>query len=79
MTSVQIEEIISHLNSLKEENDLGKKFRAKAEQVISILTSDVQLAVEKALIELEELNSMEMPSYHRTQVWDVISMLESVK
>ena len=79
MTQTQLQEVISHLTDLKEESDVSKKFKEKAERVIKILNEDNQLAVEKALFELEELNSLELPVYHRTQVWDVISMLESAK
>tara|TARA_Y100000031_G_C7881834_1_gene231109 strand:- start:224 stop:469 length:246 start_codon:yes stop_codon:yes gene_type:complete len=78
-TEQEIHEVVEYLQSLKEESDSNKKFREKADSAISILQSGHQLAVEKALFELEELNSVDLPSYHRTQVWDVISMLESIK
>lgn len=33
--------------------------------------------IDKALRELEELDSSEIPPYDRTQLWDIISLLES--
>ena len=72
-------EIIEFLDELKDDPDSNKRFKEKATHVISILSSNEALACEKALIQLEELNSLDLPSYHRTQVWDVISMLESTK
>ena len=75
----ELEEVVEYLRALKEEQDVSKKFKEKTEHVITILTSGAQLSVEKALLELEELNSLNLSPYHRTQVWDAISMLESIK
>jgi len=71
-----IKDAINCLKSLQEENDISKKFRERMEIVIKILNSKEELSIEKALHELEELNSLDVPSYHRTQVWDIISLLE---
>lgn len=74
-----IRDAIDCLKSLQQENDISKKFRERMEIIIKILNSKEELAIEKALHELEELNSLDTPSYHRTQVWDIISILESCK
>ncbi|HLD39549.1 MAG TPA: UPF0147 family protein [Candidatus Nanoarchaeia archaeon] len=73
------EEVIARLEELREEFDSNKKLKEKMNSVISILRKNPDLVIEKALTELEELNSMNLPSYHRTQVWDVVSLLESLK
>lgn len=70
--------VIEYLSALKEEGDVSKKFKEKTEKVIKLLETDSLVAIEKALLELEELSSLEMSSYHRTQVWDAIGMLESI-
>ena len=75
----RVQEVVDYLEDLNEEQDVSKRFKEKTTTVISILTTNEQLAVEKALIELEDLNSFDISSYHRTKVWDVISMLESIK
>ncbi len=75
----QFQEVIAQLEALKEEFDSNKKAKEKLNAVIAILSKNADLAVEKALIELEELNSLNLPSYHRTQVWGVASLLESLK
>ncbi|MBI2582190.1 UPF0147 family protein [Candidatus Woesearchaeota archaeon] len=75
----QFQEIIAQLEALKEEFNSNKKIKEKLDNVIALLNKNADLAVEKALIELEELNSLNLPSYHRTQVWDVVSLLESLK
>lgn len=74
-----IKEALAQLEALKEEFGSNKKVKEKLDAAIAILTKNADLAVEKALIELEELNSLNLASYHRTQVWDVVSLLESLK
>jgi uncharacterized protein (UPF0147 family) len=79
MNNSPYQEAIDHLCTLMEDSDSGKIFKEKSQEAIKILQANEELAVEKALLELEELSSNEMSSYHRTQVWDVISLLESMK
>lgn len=75
----QIQDVIARLEELKGEFNSNKKLKEKMDAVIFILTEGADLALEKALNELEELNSLNLASYHRTQVWDVVSILESLK
>ena len=74
-----LQEVIVRLEELKAEFESNKKLKEKLDRVIALLNKNADLAVEKALIELEELNSLNLASYHRTQVWDVVSLLESLK
>jgi len=74
-----LQEVVARLEELKEEFDANKRLKEKIDTVISILNQDADLVIEKALSELEELNSMNLPSYHRTQLWDIVSLLESLK
>ena len=71
--------IIENLSELKEDADVSRRFKEKAEQIITILHEPSQVAVQKALLELEELGSLDTTSYHRTQVWDVMGMLAGIK
>ncbi len=73
------EEVIARLEELRGEFDSNKKLKEKMDVVISILNKNQDLVIEKALSELEELNSLNLSSYHRTQIWDVVSLLESLK
>jgi len=75
----EIQEVVSHLEELQEDHDANKRLKEKTSLVISILTVGAEMSVEKALIELEELGSLNLPSYHRTKVWDIVSLLESLK
>ncbi len=75
----QFQEVIVRLEELREEFDSNKKLKEKINTIIHILNQDAELTIEKAISELEELNSLSLPSYHRTQLWDVVSLLESLK
>ncbi|MBS3169618.1 UPF0147 family protein [Candidatus Woesearchaeota archaeon] len=77
--SPSIDDALSRLHVLINEEDSGKAFCERAAKVISLLQSNTELAVEKALLELEDLNMLDLPSYLRTQIWDVVSLLESAK
>jgi uncharacterized protein (UPF0147 family) len=72
-------EIVIQLHELKNDSETSKSLKEKIDKVISIIDANADLALEKALFALEELNSTDLPSYHRTQVWDVISLIESAK
>ncbi len=74
----QVSEIIGLLQELKQDST-NKRLKEKAEQIIALVKQDSDLALEKARFILEEVESFELSSYHRTQVWDVISALESAK
>ena len=74
-----LQEVIARLEELRGEFDSNKKLKEKITAVILILNQDAELTIEKALSELEELNSLNLSSYHRTQLWDVVSLLESLK
>lgn len=75
----RIKEVISCLEELHEEFDVNRQLKEKASKVISILKGDSEMAAEKALIELEELSTLDLPSYCRTQLWDIVSLLEKAK
>jgi len=67
------------LDELKADADTSKRLKERAESIISILKGNEAMCVEKALLQLEEMNSVDLSSYHRTKVWDIISILESAK
>ena len=79
MNTSRTQEVVDFLHQLKEEPDVSKRFKEKTDHIITLLDTHSELSIEKALAALEELNGSDLSSYHRTQVWDVISMLESSK
>ena len=82
MEQKSIESIEPALNELKEDAAVPKNVKLKIEKVIGILkkNSEVTIKVSKALNELEEVaDDVNLESYTRTQVWNVISALEKIK
>ena len=71
-----LKQAIETLEYLKEDPMTIKRVKDKAEQIIVLLQQDTNL--DKALRELEELGSTELPSYDRSLLWDAISVLESL-
>ena len=74
----QFQEVIEALEFLKTDSMTVKKVKEKSGVIISLLNGGSETNIDQALRELEELDSSEIPSYDRTQVWDVVSLLESV-
>ncbi len=72
-------DIFRDLEQLKSDPDSSKKMREKVEQVFFILQEDSELAIDKALLCLEELERPEMSSPCRMLVWDLVSKLESLR
>jgi len=79
MNNELVQEAVECLEMLNEDGDASKRIKQKASEVITILKNNEDLAVDKALMELEDLNSNDISSYHRTQVWDIVSLLESAR
>lgn len=76
--SDKIQEIIFTLNELKDDSTVSKNIKEKIERIISFLEHDEALGVDKAINEIEEMmETNNIPSYTRTQIWNVVSLLES--
>ncbi len=79
MKKAIVDNAVELLRMFLEDEDAGKVLRERTTMIINLLSHGGELAVEKALIQLEEISSLGLSSYHRTQVWDVVSLLESAK
>lgn len=66
------------LQEIAVDNATSRRLKEKIAEIITLLNDGDDLRIEKALQELEGLGGMEIPSYNRTQLWDVVSMLESI-
>ncbi len=78
----KVTEIINALNDLLEDETVPKNVVKKIKSSIDILQNqeeELNIKVHKALNELDELaDDVNMPSYVRTQVWNIVSALEAV-
>lgn len=74
--------IVAMLTELRDDKTVPKNVRSKIEKIISFLNdeSEKDIRVSKALNELEEIaDDVNLESYTRTQVWNVISGLEKTR
>ena len=76
------EDIGTTLDELKDDVTVPKNVRLRIEKIIQVLNDKTEndIKVSKALNELEEIaDDVNLQSYTRTQVWNVISALEKIK
>ncbi|MBW2980536.1 UPF0147 family protein [Candidatus Woesearchaeota archaeon] len=77
----QVDQVIEFLSDLKEESGVPKNVKSKIQEIINSLhdRSDISIKINKALTNLEEIaDDANMQSYTRTQIWNVISLLEKL-
>lgn len=82
MTVEQITAIIESLSQIQVDNSVPKNVRQKVENAILALkdeTKPVKVKIDKSLQELENLDEdPNIPVYTRTQIWNVVSLLEGI-
>jgi uncharacterized protein (UPF0147 family) len=77
----QVEEVIDFLSALQEDTGVPKNVKMKIQEIVDSLqdTSDISIKINKALSDLEEIaEDSNMQSFTRTQIWNVISLLEKL-
>ena len=82
MVHEEIGNVVATLCELKEDITVPKNVRLKVEKVMKLLNeeTEIDIKVSKALNELEEIaDDVNLQSYTRSQVWNVISALEKIK
>ncbi len=82
MERKEITSIQPVLAELKDDGTVPKNVRLKIERLMEMLNgkTEMQIKVSRAINELEEIaDDVNLQSYTRTQVWNVISTLEKVK
>ncbi len=82
MKDKEIESIIEILNELHEDSTVPKNVRTKVQEIIDSLKEDTQLSIKvnKALNDLDEIASdVNLQPYTRTQMWNIISILEKMQ
>lgn len=77
----KLDNIISYLKELLEDNTVPRNVRNKISDVITLLEGDEEesIKINKALDTFDEIsNDTNLQSYTRTQLWNVVSMLENL-
>ena len=83
MQEEQLKEVIDILIQIESDFSIPKNIRFRIKNAISALREDqisVGLRVNKSLQELDALDEeSNIPSFTRTQIWHVVSSLESLE
>ncbi len=82
MDSEAKENILSALGELADDTTVPKNIKAKIENMIALLNTnmDDSIKIDKALDEMESMTEdCNMQPYTRTQIFSVVSLLETVK
>jgi uncharacterized protein (UPF0147 family) len=77
----ELHNVLEALEELKGDSTVPKNIKSKIEQIIESLNDkqDLSIRVNRALNELDEISdNNNIQPYTRTQIWNVVSLLESV-
>lgn len=77
----ELDNVIKSLNEIEEDASVPRNVRLQIQNAIISLRQSAELStkVNKALNELDEISSdVNLKSYTRTQVWNVMSTLEKL-
>lgn len=77
----ELENINDSLTELKHDSTIPKNIREKIEEIITVLNdgSDSSIKINKALDTLDEIaDDANLEPYIRTQIWNVVSLLEKL-
>ena len=73
--------VIKSLNEIQSDTTVPRNVRTKIELIMITLSEEVELPIKvnKSLNHLDEIaNDVNLQSYTRTQVWNVMSLLEKL-
>lgn len=80
---MDIENIIQVLSQIKDDRTVPKNIRASCEECVKDLQNneeELSVRLNSCISTLDEVsNDPNIPSYTRTQIWNIVSMLEVVQ
>lgn len=81
MSEERIKNIVEFLAEMKDDNTVPKNVKSKMDDVIAILNDDseISMKVDRAVHIFDELDEdVNIDSFTRTQLWNVVSLIESL-
>ena len=81
MSSKQVKEIIEILEDLGNDGTVPRNVKDKIKNTIEALKqeTDLKISVNKALYNLDEIaDDPNLQSYTRSQIWNIVSLLEKI-
>ncbi|MBI2655746.1 UPF0147 family protein [Candidatus Woesearchaeota archaeon] len=76
-----LDSVVGSLSELQEDSTVPRNVRSHIQNIIHNLKNGVELSIKvnKALSDLGELsNDVNIQSYTRTQIWNIMSVLEKI-
>jgi uncharacterized protein (UPF0147 family) len=77
------EEVISFIQQVANDRTVPRNIRSKCEESINILKDekeDIAVRVNTVISNMDEIsNDPNIPMYTRTQIWNIVSALESMQ
>ncbi|MDP6648030.1 MAG: UPF0147 family protein [Candidatus Woesearchaeota archaeon] len=77
----EVDTVVNNLSELQEDATVPRNVRIQIQNTIKNLKANTELPIKvnKALNELDEIsNDVNLQSYARTQIWNVMSVLEKL-
>ncbi|MBS3119248.1 UPF0147 family protein [Candidatus Woesearchaeota archaeon] len=81
MAKEDFSEVIAALREMEQDSALPRNVREKLEEIFKILDEDAEpkLKIDRIMSELDEISdNANLQAYTRTQIWNVVSLLEKV-
>ncbi|MEA3430506.1 MAG: UPF0147 family protein [Nanoarchaeota archaeon] len=78
----ELSDVLTVLEELASDSTVPKNVKAKIQAIIEALNegSDISMKVNKALHILDEISDdTNLQAYTRTQIWNVVSLLENIQ
>jgi uncharacterized protein (UPF0147 family) len=77
----EVTQVVDFIKELSTDNTMPRNVREKLNHINQILQSDqdINICKDKAMIELDDIsNDVNLKCYTRTQIWNVVSMIEKI-
>lgn len=81
LDNTNVGQVLEALSEIMEDSTVPRNVKVRVQQSIGILNenTEVSIKVNKVLNELDEVaDDINMQSYVRTKIWNVVSMLEKL-
>jgi uncharacterized protein (UPF0147 family) len=82
MAEDEVQDILDALDDIKGDSSVPKNIKSKIDEIISTLKKtdlEMSLRVDKAQQELEEISAdANLQPFTRTQLWNIVSLLETI-
>lgn len=79
----KISEVLETLNQIEQDLTVPRNVRCKIKSAFLVLEKDektLSIRIDQSLQELDDISDdPNIPSYTRTQIWNILSILESIE